>query len=242
MFGEHILRTTRNLRDAPSGARQWFRFENRDSAAPSVYIYDEIGFFGITAADFLSEFRDITAPAVTLHLNSPGGDVFDGIAIYNELRSHRAKVNVVVDSIAASIASVIAMAGDTVTMTRGSMMMIHEPYSLVLGDAADMRKQAEALDIMGNSIASIYAARAGGTVEEWRARMAEETWYGDQGAVDAGLADAVAADKAAKNTFDLSVFRNPPAIQQEPVEPDWRKNARLRLASAHQEVVHALAH
>ena len=240
MFSEQILRTTRNAQRVRQGNREWFRFENLANGEVAVYIYDEIGFFGVTASDFLGELRGITSNALNVHLNSPGGDVFDGIAIYNGLKQHRAKVNIVVDSIAASIASVIAMAGDTVTMTRGSMMMIHEPFALVIGDANDMRKQAEALDLMGQNIASIYADRAGGSVEEWRGRMTAETWYSGADAVAAGLADAVAGESQ-KNTFDLSIFRNGPSpVQAEeplPVVPDWRHEARVAVAAAQMEVL-----
>lgn len=242
------LRTVRNAAEVRAGKRlDWFRFENKAGDEAVIHIYDEISWFGITASDFLRELNQVTAPSIALHLNSPGGDVFDGIAIYNALRQHKAKVNVTVDSIAASIASVIAMAGDTITMARGSMLMIHEPFAMVIGDARDMRKQADALDLMGDSIAGIYAGRAGGTAEIWRARMVEETWYGDQAAVDAGLADSVAGVGAVANTFDLSIFRNyRPSAPAEPVartqEPDWRREARQRVAAAQLEVVRAYAH
>jgi len=231
------LRTVRNASDVRAGKRDWFRFENKAGPEAIIDLYDEISFFGVTAADFLAELNQVTSPSIALNINSPGGDVFDGIAIFNALKSHRATVNVNVVSIAASIASVIAMAGDTITMAQGSMMMIHEPFALVIGDARDMRKQAEALDLMGDSIAGIYASRAGGTQAEWRARMAEESWYGDVGAVDIGLADAVTGVAAAKNVFDLSIFRNAP--KEYPVRTgqpksvfDWRTRARLDLEAA----------
>lgn len=236
------LRTTRNAADVRAGQRGWFSFEAKaDIDETVIRIYDEISWFGITAADFVRELDRVSSAQIALHLDSPGGDVFDGIAIYNALRQHPARVNVTVDSIAASIASVIAMAGDTVTMAKGAMLMIHEPFALVIGDARDMRKQAEALDLMGDSLAGIYAQRAGGEVAEWRARMAEETWYSDQDAVDARLADKVSGDVATKNRFDLSIFRNftppspaAPAESSEPValQGDWRIRARHAAATA----------
>lgn len=247
MFGERVLRTTRNARDVREGRRDWFRFEAKAGAdETAVYIYDEISWFGITAQDFISELNQVKTRSIALHLNSPGGDVFDGIAIYNALKNHSATVNVTVDGIAASIASVIAMAGNTVQMAKGALMMIHEPFALVIGDAADMRKQADALDLMANSIASIYSAKAGANVDYWRGLMTDETWFSDQGAVDAGLADSVAGETAAAtNRFDLSVFRNYRAGQTpEPVvskpqaeqwKPDWRHAARLATATAQLE-------
>lgn len=232
-----------------AGKREWFKFENL-AGETRIDVFDEISWFGITAADFNRELKNIPASnSISLHINSPGGDVFDGLAIYNALKQHQATVNVTVDGIAASIASVIAMAGDTVTMSRGSMFMIHEPFALVIGDAADMRKQAEALDIMGNSIAGIYADRAGGKAETWRAAMTAETWYGDADAVAAGLADSVGGQVAAKNTFDLSIFRNgpratTPAQPEEPAQPvtDWRIAARRQVAAAQMEVIHGYGH
>lgn len=245
MFRDRI-RTTRNAADVRAGKRDWFRFEAKvGSDEAAIYIYDEISWFGIMAQDFVRELNAVKASRISLHISSPGGDVFDGIAIYNALKQHPAQVNVVVDSIAASIASVIAMAGDSVAMAKGSMMMIHEPFALVIGDARDMRKQADALDLMGDSIAGIYAERAGGNVDYWRGLMSEETWFDDQGAVSAGLADSVEGI-AAQNTFDLSIFRNyrpnpSPAPKAETPESarviaDWRNAARHAIAAAELEV------
>lgn len=234
---KQILRTVRNRDDVLRGRREWFEVKNAASDRAEISIYSEIGFFGITAEDFVSELRGVSAPAINLHINSPGGDVFDGIAIYNALAQHPASVDVTVDGIAASIASVIAMAGDTVTMTRGSMFMVHEPFALVVGDSRDMRKTAEALDKMGDSIAEIYTARAGKKPEDWRAVMAEETWYTANEAVEAGLADVVATAAAVKNTFDLSIFRNGPQTgvdnAQRPKDSfdAWLERERLRIAA-----------
>lgn len=250
MFSERI-RTSRNRAEVLNGKRDWFRIEAKSAGETDVSIYDEIGFFGVTASQFTRELALISTPTINLHLNSPGGDVFDGIAIYNALKAHKATVNVVVDSIAASIASVIAMAGDTVTMSRGSMMMIHEPFALVIGDSREMRKAAESLDLMGDSIAEIYSARAGKTREDWRDAMAEETWYSADDAVKAGLADSVGEQAAAKNTFDLSIFRNGPKPVPSTPEPEKAEDrepidigvvARRRIAAAQLEVVRAHAH
>lgn len=242
------IRTTRNAADVREGKREWFRFENKAGEQAEIYIYDEVSWWGITAQDFIRELKGVTAKSISLRLNSPGGDVFDGIAIYNALRGHPATVNVTVDGIAASIASVIAQSGDTVTMSRGSMLMIHEPFAFVIGDAEDMRKQAAALDIIGDNIAGIYADRAGGSAEYWRGLMHEETWFGDQAAVDAKLADGVGAGTAAgaENRWDLSIFRNYPganpgggraaaAARNEAVARvtrDWRMDARFAVAAA----------
>src|SRR3546814_252864 len=104
----------------------WFEIKNVAPDVAQVYIYDEIGLWGVTASDFAAELRGVTANTIDLHISSPGGDVFDGLAILNSLRQHKATVNVVVDGIAASAASFIAMAGDTVKMAPQSVMMIHD--------------------------------------------------------------------------------------------------------------------
>lgn len=189
----------------------WYRIENKaDSAA--LYIFDEINpMWGIGAQQVVDELKTITASELDVHINSPGGNVFDGIAIMNALRQHDAKVNVIVDGLAASIASVIAMAGDSIVMSLGSQMMIHNPSGFAMGDARTMRELADTLDKSRASIAAVYADRAGGTVDDWQSAMDAETWYTAQEAVDAGLADKVddsqqAEDIAAK--FDLSIFNH----------------------------------
>ena len=242
----------------------WFRFENKSSDETDIYIYDEISWWGTSADTFIRDLRDIKAGTINLHLNSPGGDVFDGLAIRTALRQHPATVNVSVDGIAASIASVIATAGDKVTMATGSMMMVHDPWALVVGNAADMRQTADALDKMAESIATTYVEKAGGKPEDWRAAMAAETWYTADEAVAAGLADSVASTAAVKNEFDLSIFRNyrprgtsdvrdsheSAAVSNvgtspEPVTAsvvraaaDWRIAARHAVAAAELEVIH----
>lgn len=200
--------------------KPWFRVENAfkgegGTETTPVYIYDEIGdswWGGTSAADFIKMIGTIDTPKIELHLNSPGGDIFDGVAIYNALNAHPAEVNVIVDALAASAASFIAQAGDTVTMTKGSMMMIHDGSGMVWGNASDMRQMADLLDKLSNNIAGIYADRAGQSTEFWRNLMQEEVWYDAQEAVDAGLADSVSGDTkaeddaAAQNKWDLSVF------------------------------------
>ena len=106
--------------------RAWYEIRGKKGADEAdVYIYDEIGFWGITAQDFVNELKEITAAVINLHINSPGGEVFDGIAIYNTLKAHSATINVFIDSLAASSASFIAQAGERVVMAKSATMMIH---------------------------------------------------------------------------------------------------------------------
>lgn len=195
------------LRARPTAkAGDWYRIEAKaGSRSAVVSIYDEIGWAGTTAKDFAAELRALDADDITLRLNSPGGDAWDGIAIYNALRDHKASVHVVVDGLAASAASFIAQAGDRITMNRGAQMMIHDAAGLAIGNARDMRDMAEVLDRVSDSIAGIYAARSGRPIAEFRTAMARDTWYTAAEAVEAGLADEVAADPdAAASTSNSS--------------------------------------
>lgn len=172
----------------------WYRVSNADAARAEVFIYDFIDEFGVNANDFVRDLRAITAKSIDLHINSGGGLVFDAVAIFSALKNHPAKVDVSVDGVAASAASFIAMAGDTIAIEKPAKMMIHDAGGLVLGNAADMREMADLLDDLSDTIAGIYADRAGGTVAKWREAMRAETWYGAAEAVKAGLADKVAND------------------------------------------------
>lgn len=172
----------------------WYRVANAAGDRAEVFIYDFIDEFGVNANDFVRDLRAITAKAIDLHINSGGGLVFDGIAIYSALKNHAATVDVFVDGIAASAASFVAMAGDTVTVEKPAKLMIHDAGGLVLGNAADMREMADLLDELSDTIAQIYSDRAGGTVAKWREAMRAETWYSAADAVKAGLADKVAND------------------------------------------------
>lgn len=224
------------------------RVENKAAEAAQIYLYDEISWWGISSAQFVAELNGITSPSVDLFINSPGGDVNEGTAIYNALRRHGARVNIVVDGIAASIASVIAQAGDTITMQRGSMMMIHQAWGIAGGFASDMRAYADTLDLMTRSIAGIYQGRAGGTVDDWLAAMQANgengTWYSAEEAVTAGLADSVEGQMAAAAKVDLTIFRNwgakPEQGKQAP--PDWQRENLRRVAASMLEVAGANAH
>lgn len=187
-----------------------------DGTVATLRLYDVIdswgGYWGVSASEFI-EALDGLAPSVTeihLHINSPGGEVWEGLAIMNALRQHPARVVAIVDAIAASAASFVAMAGDEVVMSVGSQMMIHDAMNIAVGNAERMRTMAERLDRESDNIAALYARKAGGSVEDWRTAMQAETWYDAQEAVDAGLADRldedVEADDDSLNAFDLSFF------------------------------------
>ena len=206
-----IIDQARRTRAKPAVAeRDWYSVNAQ--AAPrtaQVRIYDDIGWMGTSAKALADEVKDLQVDRIDVHLNSPGGDAWDGIAIYNTLRDHPAAIHVTVDGVAASAASVIAMAGDTVRMNRGAQLMIHDAWGLVVGNAADMADAAAMFDKLSDALAGIYAARAGGTVESWRTAMAAESWYSAQEALDAGLADELVDDDekpAASARWDMAAF------------------------------------
>jgi ATP-dependent protease ClpP protease subunit len=168
-----------------------YTINNATSDEAVVRIYDEIWFLGVNAVDFVRDLDTITAPRMRVEINSPGGDVFDGIAIYNALRTHPAHVTTRVDGIAASIASVIAQAGDRRIMLSSSQMMIHNAWGMTVGDHQDHAEMSALLAQQDDIIAGIYASRSGGDKDNFRTLMDAETWLSDQRAVDEGLADEV---------------------------------------------------
>lgn len=182
----------------------------------TLEIYDVIGqdFFGdgITASSVSAALSENAGcSSITCRLNSPGGDLFEGIAIYNLLKASGKPVNVVVDGLAASAASLIAMAGDSITMGKGSMIMIHRAMAMAAGFSDDLRNMADTLDTVSASAADIYVARTGMKKDDVLKMMAAETWMSADDAVKDGYATAVSGDsKAVTNSFDLSVFKNTP--------------------------------
>lgn len=142
---------------------------------------------------------------IIINLNSPGGDAFDGIAIYNRLKRHKGKVTVIVDGWAASAASVIAMAGDEVVMGLGSMMMIHEAWTLVIGSKTDMRKEADVLEELENGIINIYKTKANISQEEIREKVDAETWMSANTAVELGFADKVEGEEESEEVEEVEI-------------------------------------
>jgi ATP-dependent protease ClpP protease subunit len=180
---------------APPQAASWWRVSNADGDRAKLYIYDFIDMWGVNASDFATALDGITAPAIDLHVNSPGGDVWDGVAIYQALKTHPANVTVHVDGIAASAASFISMAGDDIAIAKPARMMIHDASTGIYGNEADLLLVANQLGEVSGDIAGIYADRAGGSPDMWREAMKANagfgTWYSSAQAVEAGLADRV---------------------------------------------------
>lgn len=176
----------------PVTQKNWFRMQAKEDQTADIYIYDEIGGWGISARRFTEDLLSLgNLSHINLHIHSPGGEVFDGIAIYNQLKNHSATITVYIDGLAASMASVIAMVGDTVIMPKNAMMMIHKPWGVSWGDANDMREYADLLDKLENVLIPAYVAKTGKTTEEITAMLEQETWLDGDECVEHGFADKV---------------------------------------------------
>jgi ATP-dependent protease ClpP protease subunit len=227
-----------------SRARSWYRIEDRTSETAEVYIYEEIGMWGISSKDFVAELRGVKAKKIELHINSGGGSVFEGVAIYEALLDHPAHIVSIVDALAASAASFIAMAGEEIEIKKTARMMIHNASGGVLGTKKDMREHADLLDALDSMIAEIYADRAGGTIEEWAALMEAETWFNAQQAVDAKLANRIAGDIPPDPSDKLTIVdHTPPAPPAPPelvedvagtIDPEWLRNIMKEATAAWQ--------
>lgn len=188
----------------------------KDANEAEILIYGDIGggWFdeGITAEGITKEIAGLKVDTLNVRINSGGGLVFEGIAIYNALARHSAKTVIHIDGIAASIASVIAMAGDEIRISEGSHVMIHKPWSFAMGDAPSMRKEADILDELEGGLIDIYEARTGRKRDELEQWLAAETWFTGQGAVDAGFADEMVPAKKKKPAASalLNLFKNAP--------------------------------
>lgn len=193
----------------PSG---WFKVNALDEQKAELLMFGEIG-WEVVASDIAARLGEIDADELTVRINSPGGDAFEGLAIMNALRQHPAHVTVVVEGMAASAASFIAVGGgDRVVMRPGSELMIHNAHQFAAGGADEFVKFAENLTRTSQAIAEIYAEKSGTDVEEWKAAMAAETWFSAEEAVQAGLADAVEdareSRKVLAGTFNLAGFKH----------------------------------
>ena len=193
-----------------------------------IYIYGEISSYDyweedITPTNFKEDLDALgEIDTLNIYINSPGGSVFAGQAIYNIIKRHSAKIIVYVDGLTASIASIIAMAGDKIVIPSNAMLMIHNPWNIAIGNSADFRKMADDLDKIGESLVAVYVEKTGLSEDEIRAMMDAETWLTGKEALEKGFADEVEEEKliaASLNdgvlsinnqSMDLSKFKNAP--------------------------------
>jgi len=202
-----------------SKKHSWFEIKAKanvkaEGTTAEIYIYGDIGesWYGETVAakDFVKELAALDADNITIRINSIGGSVTDGIAIYNAIKRHSASVTVAIDGLAASIASLIAMAGDTVEMADNAQIMIHAPWMYAGGNSAELRKYADMLDGWAESMATSYAAKSGQTKDEVLQLLTdgEDHWYGAEAAKAAGFIDEITNGLAVAASFDIALLQS----------------------------------
>ncbi len=214
---------------------------NMRGDAAEVLLYDVIGedmFGGISAKDFRAEIKAVKAKSLNLRINSPGGSVFEASAMMAALDEFKGRIEVDVDGIAASAASVIAMAGDEIRMASGAMMMIHRPYAMVVGPAEDMRSMADMLDKSGEQLIDAYMRHAKVSRKQISEMMDAETWFTGDEAVAAGLADGVTEGRQVAACADLTKvaakmkFKHVPEVLTARTSPAWAETERRRALAA----------
>ena len=194
---------------------KWYNIQNKAGETADIYIFDEIGTYGVTAQDFISEIKGLKDMPINLRINSLGGDVFDGMAMYNVIKRREAKTTVYIEGIAASIATIIALGADEVIMAENSLFMIHNAWGGTSGEAKDMRKTAETLDKITSELTDIYRKKTGLSSEALVDMMDEETWLNAQEAFDLGFIDTISDSIKVAAKYDVSKFKN---ITQEEIK------------------------
>jgi len=189
--------------------KSWYSInpiEAKKGKSTDIFIYDEIGVHGITAKSFLQDLKDLGGKDITLHINSTGGDVFEGQAIYTALKNYTGKVTAKIEGLAASMATVIALAADTIEMTSNSLFMIHSPMSNVFGNKSQMRKQINALEKVEATMLKVYSKRTGLDEEKISYMLDSETWLSADEAKEMGFVDAVSGKVEIVAKYDITGF------------------------------------
>ena len=194
---------------------KWYNIQNKAGKPADVYIFDEIGTYGITAQEFITDIKDLKDTPINLRINSLGGDVFDGMAMYNVIKRREAKTTVYIEGIAASIATIISLGADEVVMAENSLFMIHNAWGGTMGEAKDMRKSADTLDKISNELTDIYRKKTGLSYDALAEMMDEETWLNANEALEMGFIDTISDSIKVAAKYDVSKFKN---ITQEEIQ------------------------
>lgn len=211
--------TYRNQRNAeltaqywrkPLDSPEWFKVENKVDDQVEIFIYDVIGWPFVDAFELVNYLSGIKGGTITVRINSPGGDVFDGMAIYHALQQSKARVVTRIEGLASSIASVVSLGGSEVQARKGAMMMIHEPWTVLAGNQHELREVADVLDKISGNLLDAYYDKTGQGKRELKEMMKNETWFTAKEAKERGLVDTIVDASAAKARFDLSMFANAP--------------------------------
>ena len=189
--------------------KNWYSIKAESSnEVADIYIFDEIGAYGITAQGFIEEIKAYKDVPINLHINCIGGDVFEGMAIYNVIRKRTAKTTIYIEGIAASMGSVIALAGDEVIMAENSLFMIHNAWGGAMGEASEMRKTAALLEKISGEIADIYIKKTRLPYDKVQEMMDEETWLSAEEAFNLGFVDSISDAIKVAAKYDVSKFKN----------------------------------
>lgn len=213
---------------------------NMRGETAEILLYENIGgMFGVTADMFIREVKSLTnATTINLRLNSDGGNVFDGLSIYNYLKSQPKRVVVDIDGVAASIASIVALAGDEINIAENAWMMIHDPWLVTRGTSEDLRKTAETMDGIRDTLLDTYMKRSKVDREEVSSMMAEETWLNADRALELGFVDYVTESLSIAACVNPEFFQNiPEELKARAEEPKVPKNTKIELFKAKREQV-----
>ena len=187
----------------------WYNIQAKASSdIVDIYIFDEIGAFGLNAQSFIEEIKEFKNSPINLHINCVGGDVFDGMAIYNILKKRTAETTVYIEGIAASMGSVIALAADKVVMAENSLFMIHNAWGGAMGESKELKKTANLLEKISNEIADIYIKKTNLPYDEVKEMMDEETWLNADEALELGFIDSISDAIKVAAKYDVSKFKN----------------------------------
>ncbi|MFS1524744.1 head maturation protease, ClpP-related [Microbulbifer sp. 2304DJ12-6] len=187
---------------------KWFEIKAQTETVPAeVFIYDYIGYYGVEAKAFIDELNALDTDEIHLRLNTPGGSVFEGNAIYNALKRHKATITTYIDGLAASMGSIIALAGERVIMADNAMYMIHNPWTSAYGDAHELRKTADTLDKLRSAMLNDYHQKTGIAEDALIAMLDEETWLTASECVEQGFADETVEGLQAAASFTPDKFK-----------------------------------
>lgn len=209
----------RNQKNAESSAKywgksldkpDWYKIENLSEENTEIMIYDVIGWPFNDASELVHSLAGMTSKTITVRINSPGGDVFDAVSIFNALQSHKSKVITRVEGLAASAASFLALAGKEVQSFPNTMWMIHDPWVCMAGNQYELRDVADILEKMAGQMGDIYSSNSSIGKKEIKEIMKAETWFTAKEAKEKGLVDTIIDGKAVKAQFDLSMFAHVP--------------------------------
>jgi len=224
---------------------KFYALEKSNDGTATIHLYDEVGAFGAGSKEFLSDLAKLDGQHIHLRINSPGGSVIEGSAIYNSLRRHKGGVTVHIDALAASMASVIAMAGAPVYIADNALMMIHNPWTISAGDADQLRKEADLLDKLKSTLVNAYVRKTGMDQNQVAEMMDAETWLDAVEAVALGFADAIEEGVAAAATATPESLRarfdkfakgmTEPVVTETPEQPEVVETPEASIVSENAE-------